>query len=186
MSEPIHRVQSPKHLAWLDLEMTGLDASSDVILQAALIVTDAELRPLEELACDVWQPEAALANMTPFVRAMHEKTGLLARVRATQLELRDAEKQLLERLAGWGAFPAILCGNSIGNDRRFVDRWMPGFAAYLHYRMIDVSALKVLAGLWWGEAAVYQKSEDAKHDALNDVRLSIAELRHYRDTLMKK
>ncbi len=183
--EAMKRVQSTKHLAWLDLEMTGLDPAENVIVQAALIVTNDRLEPLEELTLDVWQPESALARMTPFVRDMHEKTGLLARVRASRVDVRDAERGLLERIAGWCTFPAMLCGNSIGNDRRFVDRHMPGLAGYLHYRMIDVSALKVLAALWYGEAAVFQKPDAGKYDALNDVRMSIAELAHYRATLLR-
>jgi oligoribonuclease len=180
----LERTQSPTNLAWLDLEMTGLDPERDVILQAALIVTDAELRPLEEWSADVWQPDTALAGMTPFVRDMHEATGLSARVRASKLELRSVEKQLLERVSGWCRFPAVLCGNTIGNDRRFVDRHLPGLAGYLHYRMLDVTALKLIAGLWYGEGAQFQKPEAGKHDALVDVRNSIAELAHYRKTLL--
>ena len=82
-TRPVRR-QASGNLAWIDLEMTGLDPASDVILQAALIVTTAELEPLEEFSCDVWQPEPALASMVPFVRDMHEKTGLLSRVRASR------------------------------------------------------------------------------------------------------
>ncbi|HYQ26311.1 MAG TPA: exonuclease domain-containing protein, partial [Polyangiaceae bacterium] len=82
MGERISRVQKDGNLAWLDLEMTGLDAQNDVILQAALIITNSDLTPLEEFVCDIWQPEEALARMTPFVRDMHETTGLTRRVRA--------------------------------------------------------------------------------------------------------
>lgn len=173
-------------LAWLDLEMTGLDPSRDVILQAALIVTDAELNPLEEIAMDVWQPEEALERMTPFVRDMHEKNGLLDRVRASRVDVRNAERKLLERIAGWCSYPAILAGNTIGMDRRFVDRYMPGLSGYLHYRMIDVTSVKLLAKLWYGEGALYEKSEEGAHDALVDIRASIAELAHYRKKLFKQ
>ncbi len=183
--ETVERRRDGRHLAWLDLEMTGLDAQSDVILQAALIVTDAELRPLEQFATDVWQPDAALQRMSPFVRDMHERTGLLDRVRRSRVDVRAAERALLERLTGWCDYPAVLCGNSIGQDRRFIDRWMPGLAGYLSYRMIDVTALKLLAKLWNGESAVYVKPEVGAHDALVDIQNSIAELAHYRATLMR-
>src|SRR5215510_14560971 len=88
------RTQHPTNLVWLDLEMTGLEVESHVILQAALIVTDAELMPLEQFCCDIWQPESELAKMGPFVRDMHEKTGLLGRVRQSTTDNRHAEQQL--------------------------------------------------------------------------------------------
>lgn len=181
----VQRTQSPTHLAWLDLEMTGLDADHDVILQCALVVTNAELVPLEEWVADVWQPPAALAAMSPFVRDMHTTTGLLERVQASTVDLARAEKDLLERISGWCPYPAVLCGNSIGTDRRFVDRWMPGLATYLHYRSVDVSSIKVLARLWYGDAAVFDKPERGKHDALVDIRNSIAELAFYRHALFR-
>jgi oligoribonuclease len=183
--EKVQRLQQAGNLAWIDLEMTGLDAQRDAILQAALIVTDAELRPLEELACDVWQPEETLAQMTPFVRDMHEKSGLVERVRSSRIDLRAAEQMLLERIAGWCPFPAILCGNTIGQDKRFIDRWMPGLGGYLHYRSVDVSSLKILAKAWYGERAVYVKPEEGAHDAMVDIKNSIAELAHYRKTLFR-
>jgi oligoribonuclease len=185
MTEKPQRVQHAGNLAWIDLEMTGLDAQRDVILQAALIVTSAELQPLEELSCDVWQPDEALAQMTPFVRDMHDKRGLIERVRRSRIDLRAAERMLLERIAGWCPFPAVLCGNTIGQDKRFIERWMPGLAGYLHYRTIDVSSLKILAKLWYGERAVYAKPEEGAHDASVDIRNSIDELAHYRKTLFR-
>ncbi|HEX9620768.1 MAG TPA: oligoribonuclease [Polyangiaceae bacterium] len=183
---PPERRQDPRNLAWLDLEMTGLDVETCVVLQAALVVTDAELNILEEYACDVWQPERALAEMVPIVRQMHQTTGLLERVRGSSLDVGMAERELLERVAGWCSFPAVLCGNTIASDRRFVERYMPGLGRYLHYRMVDVSAVKVLAGLWYGDGAVFKKPERGKHDALVDVRNSIAELAHYRKSLFRQ
>jgi len=185
MAEKITRTQAEGNLAWLDLEMTGLDAQEDVILQAALIVTTKDLEPLEEFVCDVWQPDVELEKMTPFVRDMHEKTGLTTRVRASKLELAAAEKRLIERVVGWCTYPAILCGNSIGQDKKFVDRWMPGLSGYLSYRTVDVSSVKLLARAWYGEAAVYKKSDEGEHDALVDIKNSIAELSHYRKTLFR-
>jgi oligoribonuclease len=176
---------SPSNLVWLDLEMTGLDASYDVILQAALIVTDASLEPLEEYSCVVWQPEHELQKMTPFVREMHDKNGLIARVRNSLIDVGAAEKNLLERVARHCSYGATLCGNSVGHDKRFLDHYMPGFARYLGYRIVDVSSIKVLARLWYGEGAVFEKPEAGAHDALVDIRRSLAELEHYRNTLFR-
>jgi oligoribonuclease len=174
------RKQDATNLAWVDLEMTGLDVNENVILQAALIVTSAQLEPLEEMCFDIWQPEDRLANMSPFVRNMHDTNGLLKRSRASKSEVRDAERKFLECISGWCPYPAVLCGNSIGQDRRFIDKYMPGLAGYLHYRMVDVSSLKVLMRLWYGQRAEYEKPENGAHDALFDIRQSISELRFYR------
>ncbi len=182
----VKRQQSATNLVWLDLEMTGLDPERDVILQAAIVITTAALEPLEEFACDVWQPPSALEHMTPYVRDMHEKNGLLARVAASRTDLFSAEKQILERVAGWCTYPALLCGNTIGQDKRFIDRYMPGLSGYLSYRSIDVSSIKMLAKLWYGDAAMFAKPTDAEHDALFDVKQSVAELAHYRSTLFRK
>ncbi len=181
----VARTIGGENLCWLDLEMTGLDPAEHVILQAALIVTNAALEPLEEINIDIWQPEEALAKMVPFVRDMHEKTGLTKRVRASRVDVYAAEKALMERVSGWCSYPAILAGNSIGQDKKFVDRWMPGLSGYLSYRLVDVSSIKVLARLWVGESALYQKPEAGEHDALVDIKNSIAELSHYRKTLFK-
>jgi oligoribonuclease len=179
------RVPTEGNLAWLDLEMTGLDASRDVILQAAVIITDSELKVLEEYCVDIWQPESELAKMTPFVRDMHEKSGLLTRLRASKVDTWAAEQRLLERIAGHCTYPAVLCGNTIGQDKRFVERHMPGLAGYLSYRTIDVSSVKLLAKTWYGPGAVFDKPKDREHDALFDVRNSIAELVHYRKTVFR-
>jgi oligoribonuclease len=179
------RTQHATHLVWLDLEMTGLEVESHVMLQAALIITDAELHPLEQFCCDIWQPEAELAKMVPFVREMHDKNGLLARVRKSSIDTRRAEQLLLEIVTGWCPYGAVLCGNSIWQDRKFIDRYMPGLATYLTYRLLDVSSLKVLARTWYGQDAVYAKPALGEHDALVDIQNSIAELAHYRRTLFR-
>jgi oligoribonuclease len=179
------RKQHPDHLVWMDLEMTGLDSQHDVILQAALIITDARLNILEEFACDVWQPQNELEKMSPFVRDMHEKTGLLTRVTASRIDVRRAQQLLLEIVCGWCPYGSVLCGNSIWQDRKFIDRHFPGLAAYLTYRMIDVSSVKLLARAWYGANAVYTKPSVGEHDALVDVRNSILELKHYKDNLWR-
>jgi oligoribonuclease len=183
--ERVARTQSPTNLAWLDLEMTGLNPQEDVILQAALIITDAQLNVLEEFVCDVWQPDALLARMVPFVKEMHETTGLTERVKKSRVDLMVAERKLLERVAGWCAYPAVLCGNTIGQDKRFVDQWMPGLSGYLSYRTIDVTSVKLLAKAWYGDEAVFEKPVKGEHDALVDIKNSIAELSHYRATVFK-
>ena len=170
---------------WVDLEMTGLDVDRDVILQAAAVITTAGLEPLAEWACDVWQPEEKLHGMTPFVRQMHEKTGLLERVRKSTISSADAEGQLLEFVTSWCNYRSVLCGNTVWQDKVFIDRHWPGVSKYLHYRVLDVSTIKTLARRWHGEAAVFKKSEEGAHDALFDIKYSIAELAHYKRTLFK-
>jgi oligoribonuclease len=181
----MNRQQHSTNLAWLDLEMSGLCPQEHVILQAALIITNDRLEPLEELCLDIWQPAHLLSNMSPFVRNMHDTNGLLERSRASKVEVRNAEQQLIERITGWCPYPAVLCGNTIAQDRSFIDKYMPGLAGYLHYRMLDVSALKVLLRLWYGDDAEFKKPEAGAHDALFDIRQSIAELKFYQSRFLK-
>jgi oligoribonuclease len=176
---------SPDNLVWIDLEMTGLDPLVDVVLQAALVITDAALEPLDELAVDIWQPDEAMAGMIPIVREMHQRTGLIERVRRSTVRLPEAERALLAKVAAWCPPPATLCGNSVWSDRRFIERYLPALDRHLHYRIVDVSSLKVLAERWYGPGALFVKPAEGEHDARVDVRNSIAELRHYRDFLFK-
>lgn len=184
-TQATQRVQDPTHLAWLDLEMTGLDVDRHVILQAAVIITDADLNPLEEFCTDVWQPASALEAMNPFVRKMHAKTGLSKRIAQAEFDLKNVEEKLLELISGWCPYGAVLCGNSIWQDRRFIDRYMPGLGTYLTYRMVDVSSVKILALEWYGKQALFSKPRGGEHDALVDIRNSIAELAHYRTRLFR-
>lgn len=173
---------SDLRFVWVDLEMTGLDPASCVIVEMAVIVTDAELRPLGELERTVWQPEEVLARTTPFVRDMHTRNGLFDRVRASKHALEDVEKEALALVAKHCAYrEGVLAGNSIHSDRRFLCRYMPAFEQFLHYRQIDVSTLKVLVQAWAPEAK-YAKPEK-NHTALDDIRQSIAELAHYRSKI---
>ena len=176
---------SADNLVWIDLEMTGLDATVDVVLQAALVVTTADLEPLAEVAVDVGQTAETLARMSPFVRDMHTRTGLIERVLRSTVEVTEAERRLLACIEPWCPAPATLCGNSIWNDRRFIARYMPALDRVLHYRVVDVSSVKVLAQRWYGERAAYAKPTAGAHDATVDVKQSIAELRHYRETLFR-
>ncbi len=176
---------SERVLVWVDLEMTGLDPTTCAIVQMAMILTDRELNELAPpLDLIIWQPEPALATMVPYVRAMHEKSGLLDKIRRSEISVDEAEQQALEILTPHAKYrTARLCGNTIGQDRKFLCKYMPAFEGYLHYRQIDVSTLKELADWWYG--VKFEKPEDGKHTAMVDIRQSIAELKYYRQHVMR-
>lgn len=177
---------SEHHLIWMDLEMTGLDPDQDRILEIATLITDSELNVLAEgPVIAVHQGPQQLEAMDDWCREHHGRSGLIERVRASCHDEAAAEAETLAFLADWvpaGASP--LCGNSICQDRRFLARWMPRLEAYCHYRNLDVSTLKILAQRWAPKvaAAVQKKSH---HLALDDIRESIEELRHYRQYLLR-
>jgi oligoribonuclease len=171
-------------LVWLDMEMTGLDPETCVPLELAAIITTGELEELDQFTAVIWQPESALAGMSDFVRQMHSENRLLDAVRASTTLLEQADAGLAELIGKWCAPRAVLAGNSIHQDRLFVRRYFPTTEACLHYRMVDVSSLKELVRRWYGESALYPKAESS-HTALEDIRASLAELRHYRATVMK-
>lgn len=178
--------QDPQNLVWIDLEMTGLDPLNDQIIEIATIVTDKELNVLAEgPVIAVHQPEAVLAAMDDWNKSHHGASGLLARVQASMFDLAQAEAQTLAFLQGWvPARSSPMCGNSICQDRRFLARLMPTLEAYFHYRNLDVSTLKELARRWAPEV-VAGLNKKGVHLALDDIRESIAELRHYRKALLK-
>jgi oligoribonuclease len=174
-------------LVWLDLEMTGLDVRRHVIVEIAVLVTDAALVPLDEgIDLVVHQPPAALAEMDDFVRSMHTRSGLLPAIEASMLSLAEAGARALEYVRGHVGSPrtAPLCGNSIGVDRRFLDAQVPELEEYLHYRNIDVSTLKELCRRWAPEAYRRRPAKQESHRALLDVKDSIAELAYYRDAFL--
>lgn len=175
-------------LAWLDLEMTGLDLSRHVIVEIAVLVTDAQLEPLDDgLDVVVHQPPAALAAMDDYVRAMHTKSGLVREIEASTVSLAEAGQQALAYFARHvpEAGTAPLCGNSIGVDRRFLAGQLPELDAYLHYRSVDVSSLKELCRRWYPEVYKHRPGKKEAHRALDDVRESIAELRYYRERMLR-
>ena len=168
-------------LAWIDLEMTGLDPDSDTIIEIATLVTDQELNVIAEgpeLA--IRHPLARLEAMDDWNRNTHSKSGLWDRVLASQVDLAQAEQATLDFLANWlppGKSP--ICGNSICQDRRFLARHMPKLEAWFHYRNLDVSTIKELARRWT-PAVLEGFTKAGTHTALSDIRESVAELVHYR------
>ncbi len=170
---------------WCDLEMTGLDLNTCAIIEMGLIITGPDLKPLVEWDRAIWQGDEVLGRMEPFVRDMHTRNGLLERVRASETSLRQAEKeatQVLLEHCGFGE--GILSGNSIHTDRSFITRYMPGFDRALHYRMVDVSSLKIITRAWYPKAPGRSKV-DASHTVLSDLRASIGELAYYQQTFFK-
>ncbi|NBD10207.1 MULTISPECIES: oligoribonuclease [Corallococcus] len=172
-------------LVWLDLEMTGLDPESCGIIEVGVIITGPDLRPIAEFERVIWQPEAMLQRMEPVVRDMHTKNGLLEKVRASNVSLRVAERDVTSFIADHCELgEGILAGNSIHTDRRFLISHMPLLDRYLHYRMVDVTSLKVLVRAWY-PALVEPRKPPSGHTALADLRSSISELQYYRDILFR-
>jgi oligoribonuclease len=170
-------------LLWLDMEMTGLDPESCVPIEIAIVVTDAELNELDVAHAVIHQPEEQLGSMIEIVRDMHTANGLLEKVRASTTSLVEADTLITEVVARNFTRPAVLAGNSIHTDRRFVMRYFPQLEARLHYRMVDVSSFKEVVRRWYGEAALCPKPE-SDHTAVADARASISELAFYRKSLM--
>lgn len=174
----------PANLIWLDLEMSGLNPQSDVILELALIATDSDLNILEEFPpLALHQPEPVFAGLDDWNRQHHGASGLIDRCRASGLSTAEAEARALDfvqRFVPAGQTP--LCGNSIGQDRRFLIRYMPTLERHFHYRNVDVSTVKELARRWYPELGFTKTN---RHEALSDIRESIAELRFYRAHLFK-
>ncbi|MDQ7983615.1 oligoribonuclease [Pseudomonas sp. G34] len=179
-------MQNPENLIWIDLEMTGLDPETDVIIEMATIVTDTQLNVLAEgPVIAVHQSDERLAAMDEWNTRTHGESGLTQRVRDSRISQAEAEAQTIAFLEKWvpkGKSP--ICGNSIGQDRRFLYKYMPALEAYFHYRYLDVSTLKILAERWApGVKEGFVKT--GTHQALDDIRESIAELKYYRQHLLK-
>jgi oligoribonuclease len=169
------------NLVWLDLEMTGLEPKTDVILEMATIVTDSQLNILAEGPVFAIQTsDQILDNMSPWCVEQHGKSGLTARCRASKVSLAEAEQQTIAFLSQYvPAGKSPMCGNSIGQDRRFLAEYAPTLEGFFHYRNLDVSTVKELARRWHPEVLKkVQKSNS--HLALDDIRESIAELVTYR------
>ncbi|TRN19520.1 oligoribonuclease [Vibrio furnissii] len=175
---------SDQNLIWIDLEMTGLDPETHKIIEIATIVTDSQLNILAEgPVLAVHQPESELQKMDDWCTNTHTQSGLVERVRQSQVSEDDAVAQTIAFLEQWvPAGKSPICGNSIGQDRRFLYKHMPRLEEYFHYRYIDVSTIKELTRRWQ-PAVLDGFSKQGSHLALDDIRESIAELQFYRSAV---
>lgn len=175
-------------LVWVDLEMTGLDVTREVIVEIAVIITDGALETVVEGPdLVVAAPPEVLAAMNDHVVQMHTKSGLLEAIRASRLTVAEAEAEALAFVRAHvpDARSAPLAGNTVHADRAFLARFMPTLEQHLHYRNVDVSTLKELAKRWRPEVLSAAPTKAGGHRALADIRESIVELRHYRDALFR-
>jgi oligoribonuclease len=179
MGEEAHR------MVWMDLEMTGLSVSSESIIEIATVVTDGELNILAQgpnLAIRV--PDALLEGMDEWNTTHHHNSGLVDRIKNEGVTVEEAEEATLAFLSQWvEPNTAPLCGNSIWNDRRFLEKEMPRLLDFLHYRMVDVSTVKELARRWYPNLSRYPKK--GAHLALDDALESIEELRYFRERIFQ-
>ena len=179
-------MHSASNLVWVDMEMTGLNPDTDVVIEIATIVTDSDLQTLAEgPVIAIAQSDARLDAMDEWNTTHHTRSGLVDRVRASEHDERRAATETIAFLEQWvpaGASP--MCGNTICQDRRVMSRHMPELEAYFHYRNLDVSTLKILMQRWRPELeAGFNKS--ATHLALDDIRESIDEMRYYREHFLR-
>ena len=176
---------SEQRLIWVDMEMTGLDPDTDVVIEIASIVTNTDLEVLAEgPVIAIHQSDATLAKMDEWNTRTHGESGLIDRVRASSINEAAATALTLEFLSEWvKPNTSPMCGNSIGQDRRFMARHMPELEAFFHYRNLDVTTLKLLAGYWRADLPAHPKQN--AHEALADIRESIEELRYYREHLIR-
>lgn len=173
-------------IVWVDCEMTGLDLKVDEICEIAVVVTDGELKELDEGLQLVIKPsDAALANMGEFVTNMHTESGLINEI-PNGITMAAAETAVMNYIKQWvtAERTAPLAGNSIGTDRMFLNRQMPAFDSYLHYRNIDVSSIKELTRRWYPRVYFQLPKKTGNHRALADIKESIQELRYYRKTVL--
>lgn len=174
-------MQSSDNLVWLDLEMTGLEVENCRIIEMAAIITDKNLNIIaESQPIAIHQPTDVIESMNSWCIKTHGESGLTQRVIDSQISEAQAEQMMLDFVQTYvPENTSPLCGNSIWQDRKFLAKYMPTLESYFHYRMIDVSTVKLLASYWKPKAAAsFNKSNT--HLALDDIRESIAELKHYR------
>jgi oligoribonuclease len=179
--------RSKKHLVWIDCEMTGLDPTHDTLLEIASIITNYDLEIIDRgPVLAIRATEARLEAMDAWNRRTHKKSGLLDRVREEGVSVAEAERLTLAFVKKYCyARSAPLCGNSIGQDKRFIAKYMPDLHEFLHYKVVDVSSIKLLASEWYaGKYEAPKKLE--RHRALNDIEESIAELAYFREHVFVK
>ncbi|MBB3122053.1 MULTISPECIES: oligoribonuclease [Telluria group] len=174
------------NLVWVDMEMTGLEPDTDRIIEVAMVVTDMHLNVLAEgPVLAIHQSDATLDAMDSWNKGTHGRSGLIDRVKASTISEAQAEAEFIAFMKQWvpqGKSP--MCGNTIGQDRRFMVRYMPKLEAFFHYRNVDVSTLKELGRRWKPEVvSSFKKAQ--KHTALADILESIEELKHYREHFIK-
>ncbi len=188
VNRPPGLAEADDRLVWIDLEMTGLEPKRHTIVEIACLVTNSELELVDEgLDIVVHASPAELAEMDDFVRKMHTKSGLLPAIEASNVPLTEAGDAVLAYVRGHvpKERSSPLCGNSIGVDRRFLAEYLPDLDEYLHYRSIDVSSLKELCRRWYPVEYRGRPGKAESHRALDDIRESVAELRYYRETILK-
>jgi len=170
------------NLIWIDLEMTGLVPEKDIIIEIATVVTDADLNVLAEgPSLAIHQDNKYLESMDEWNTRQHTKSGLVQRVKESEISVNEAEKQILDFVMKYvDPDTSPMCGNSICQDRRFLYNYMPKLEKFFHYRHIDVSTLKELA-VRWKPDVVSNSFKQSKHLALSDIYDSINELKHYRE-----
>ncbi len=167
------------------MEMTGLEPETCVPLQVAVILTTPELQTLDEIEMTIHQSEDALATMNDFVRRMHTDNGLIEQVRRSEVSLEVCDAALANFLGSrLAAESGILAGNSIHQDRRFLQAYFPLTCRFLHYRMVDVSTIKELVARWYPPGKAFAK-QTADHTALADIKESIRELAYYRENFFR-
>ena len=178
--------QDLQQLIWIDLEMTGLNPDIDVIIEIATVVTDKDLNIMAQgPVLAVYQSDEILANMDEWNQKHHGASGLINRVKSSRINNIEAERLTIEFLKEWvPENTSPICGNSIGQDRRFLYRYMPKLEAYFHYRNIDVSTLKELAARW-APKVKEGFNKESTHQALDDIIESIEELKYYRDNFIR-
>ncbi|WP_150465353.1 oligoribonuclease [Francisella sp. SYW-2] len=176
-------MQSTDNLIWIDLEMTGLDVDSCAIIEIATIITDKDLNIIAEAEpIAIHQSDEILNTMNEWCIKVHGETGLTQRVKDSKTSLKEAERKTLDFIKQYVPYQSSpLCGNSIWQDRRFLAKYMPDIDDYCHYRMLDVTSLKLLNEYWGDGESFYKKST---HQALDDIRESISELKFYRQKLL--
>lgn len=179
-------LESANMLAWIDLEMTGLDPDLHVIVEIATLITDDQLNLVAEGPdLVISATEEQLEKMDPVVVEMHTKSGLLDEIKASKITLEEAGSQtlsfLMEHITKKGTVP--LCGNSIGTDRRFLAKWLPEIENFLHYRSVDVTSIKELGKRWFPKVTGAAPEKNGGHRAMDDIKASLLELQYYRDNL---
>ena len=177
-------LESANMLAWIDLEMTGLDPDLHVIVEIATLITDDQLNLIAEGPdLVISATEEQLEKMDPVVVEMHTKSGLLDEIKASKITLEEAGSQtlsfLMEHITKKGTVP--LCGNSIGTDRRFLAKWLPEIENFLHYRSVDVTSIKELGKRWFPKVTGAAPEKNGGHRAMDDIKASLIELQYYRD-----